>query len=45
MTVAVIESPGKITAVGVALCCPKDRPSRRLGRTIAVGRALRLAGR
>ena len=29
---------GNIPVCGVARCCPKDVPSRKLGREIAIGR-------
>ena len=30
----------QIVAEGVAACSPKDQPSRRVGRAVAIGRAL-----
>lgn len=41
-TQAVVFDPdGNIAAKGVAMCRPEDQFSKRLGRTIALGRALK----
>jgi hypothetical protein len=39
LTLAIAETP-EGALVGTAFCCPKDCPSRALGRKIALGRLL-----
>ena len=40
-TVCILVSQDDITVVGVARACPSDQFSRKIGRKIAVGRAIR----
>jgi len=39
MTFAYLKEGNRVLGVGVAYCCPKDVPSRSIGRAIALGRA------
>lgn len=44
LTVAqIIDKEGHLLAEGISRCGPKDNPSRKIGRAIAVGRALKQA--
>ena len=38
LTVATVELPGGERVQTTAFCCPKDVPTRRMGRRIALGR-------
>lgn len=44
MTIAKLVDPmGRIVSMGVAQCSRKDSPSRKVGRSVAIGRALKAA--
>lgn len=36
-----IDRDGKVVARGMSKCGPKDNPNRKIGRAIAIGRALK----